>query len=394
MQKKLLGTSAIALVAMTAMPTDAAEWDIRIGGYYNAMVAYAATDVDVARGVTTVTGTLGAPVTTFTPTGNFDFDGVDVSTVAEIFFLPTIELDNGIRIGANIQLEGETSDDQIDESYVFVNGSFGEVLIGSENSAGYKMTYIAPNAAIIDFSSPSTGDYIAWSGAAGVDSVSRGTLGTTLLEVGLNNDAKRITYFTPRFAGFQLGLSYAHDGNQDNFGPTDIGSGSGNLAHIFDVGANYVQSFGDFDIAASARYGIGQANLGPGVPDTPTVYGFGLNLGYAGFTIGGSFAESNEHNGGIDDGIAYDIGASYATGAWTFSLTWFHGENGEPGGVSQEQNTYGGGVDYQLAEGVRLNLFAAYVDLDNPVTAPNLAGTPVPDDRSGFVIGTGIGLSF
>ena len=40
------------------------------------------------------------------PTGDFDFDGVDVSTNTEIFFLPSITLDNGIKIGANIQLEG------------------------------------------------------------------------------------------------------------------------------------------------------------------------------------------------------------------------------------------------------------------------------------------------
>lgn len=363
MKKVLLGTSAIALAGVVAAPANAADWDVRVGGYYNAMVAYATTD---GPGI-----------------GTADFDGVDVSTNAEIFFLPSITLDNGIKIGANIQLEGETSGDQIDESYVQIKGSFGEVLIGSENSAGYKMTYAAPNAAIITFNSPSTGDYIAWS--AGADSVFRGTLGTTFLEVGGNNDAKRITYFTPRFAGFQLGASYAHDANQDNFGPTDISAGSGNLAHIFDVGANYVQSFGDFDVALSTRWGTGDANTGA-ANDNPTVLSFGANLGYAGFTIGGSWAESNEHNNGVDDGIAYDAGVSYATGPWTASFTYFHGENGEPGGTTDEQDTFGAAVDYKLAKGVRLNLFGAYVDYD--------AGAGPTSDRDGWVLGTGVGLSF
>ncbi len=365
MKKILLSTSAIAVAGAMAAPASAAEWDVRVGGYYNAMVAYAATD---GNGI-----------------GTADFDGVDVSTNTEIFFLPSITLDNGIKIGANIQLEGETNGDQIDESYVQIKGSFGEILIGSENSAGYKMTYGAPNAAIISLNSPSTGDYIAWTGATGVDSVFRGTLGTTFLEVGGNNDAKRITYFTPRFAGFQLGVSYAHDGLQDNFGPTNIAGGTGTLGHIFDVGANYVQTFGDFNVALSARYGVGQANLAAG-PDTPTVYAFGVNLGYAGFTIGGSFAESNEHAAGVDDGRAYDVGVSYATGPWTFSLTYFHGENGEPGGATMEQDTFGAAVDYKLAKGVRLNLFAAYVDYDS-AAGPG-------SDVDGWVIGTGIGLSF
>ncbi|MEM7188203.1 MAG: porin [Pseudomonadota bacterium] len=359
MKKVLLSTSAIALAGAVAMPASAAEWDVRVGGYYNAMVAYATTDL---------------------PAGDTrDFDGVDVSTNTEIFFLPKITLDNGIQIGANIQLEGETSGDTIDESYVQIKGSFGELNIGSENSAGYKMTYAAPNAAIISLNSPSTGDYIAWTG--GVDSVFRGTLGTTYLEVQGNNDAKRITYYTPRMAGFQLGLSYAHDAAQDNFGPTDT---SAALGDIFDVGANYVNTLGGIDIAVSARYGIGN-NQAVATNDTPTVWSVGANLGFGGFTIGGSFAESNEHNAGVDDGTAYDIGVSYATGPWTFSATYFHGENGEAGGLQDEQDTFGLGINYQLAKGVRLNGFGAYVDAD---------GAAAANDISGFVVGTGIGLSF
>ena len=370
MKKALLGTSAIALAGVMAAPASAAEWDVRVGGYYNAMVAYADTN------------NAGAGV---------DFDGVDVSTNTEIFFLPSITLDNGIKIGANIQLEGETNGDQIDESFVYIDGAFGRVQIGSENSAGYTMHYAAPNAAIISLNSPSTGDYIAWSG--GHDSVFRGTLGTTYLEVGRNNDAKRITYFTPRFSGFQLGLSYAHDAFQDNFGPTNTGPASGNLGDIFDVGVNYVNSFGAFNVAASARWGIGQGNIAGGTTDTPTVLGFGLNLGYAGFTIGGSWAESNEHTNGTNDGTAYDVGVSYATGPWTFSFTYFHGENSDytaaVGGAFvgvDEQDTFGAAANYQLAKGVRLNLFGAYVDLD--------AAQGPAADRDGWVIGTGIGLSF
>ena len=86
MNKLFLSASVLAL-GMTA--AEAAKWDVRVGGYFNAMVAYAQTDL--------------APVFDI----GQDFDGVDVSTNTEIFFLPSIVLDNGIKIGANIQLEGE-----------------------------------------------------------------------------------------------------------------------------------------------------------------------------------------------------------------------------------------------------------------------------------------------
>ena len=53
-----------------------------------------------------------------TGVAGWGFDGLDVSTNTGILFLPSITLDNAIRIGANIQLEGETDGDQIDESDV------------------------------------------------------------------------------------------------------------------------------------------------------------------------------------------------------------------------------------------------------------------------------------
>ena len=65
-----------------------------------------------------------------------DFNGIDSKQDVEIWFLPSITLDNGIKIGANIQLEGNTGGDQIDESFLFIKGSFGEVLLGPENAAG------------------------------------------------------------------------------------------------------------------------------------------------------------------------------------------------------------------------------------------------------------------
>ena len=131
----------------------------------------------------------------------------------------------------------------------------------------------------------------------------------------------------------------------------------------------------------SARWGI--ATIEPAAANQagqdPTVLGFGANVGFGGFTIGGSWAEQND--AGQLDGTAYDIGAKYSTGPWSFSLTYFHGEN-----TQGEQDTFGAGINYQLAKGVRLNGFGAYVDYQ--------AEPGTTSDADGFVIGTGIGLSF
>ena len=94
---------------------NAAEWDVRVGGYYNGMVAYATTKLS---------GTAGERRVFLRQIS--DFEGVDVSTNAEIFFLPSITLDNGIKIGASIQLEGEHDVDQINESYAYAKARSAE----------------------------------------------------------------------------------------------------------------------------------------------------------------------------------------------------------------------------------------------------------------------------
>lgn len=374
MKKVLLGTSAIALASVYSQ-ANAAEWDVEVGGFMTQFVAFASSDVDTVAGE--------------------DFDGVDSKQDAEIIFTPSITLDNGIKIGVNVQLEANTdTGDQIDESFLQIKGSFGEILLGSENSAGYKMTVTAPSVAAIGVNSGSATAFIPFSGtAAGAnvgDDTFRGTLYATVIENGRNNDAQRITYFTPRFAGFQLGASYARDGAQDNNAQQDLTGVA--LANIVDFGANYTNSFGGIDIAASGRYGIAFGDAA----NNPQIWSAGLNIGFAGFTLGGSFAEQN--NAGTDDGTAFDVGVSYETGPWSFSFTYFRGENvdDEPGqvgvlGADETLQQFVVGANYALAKGVDLNAFGAYLDFDEDVGD---FGGVSDDDIDGFVIGTAIAVSF
>ena len=78
-------------------------------------------------------------------------DGVDPKFDGEIHFEPKITLDNGLTIGANVQLEAgpDALTDTIDEAFVFLRGSFGEVIIGDRNSAGYEMTKFAPDVGFL-----------------------------------------------------------------------------------------------------------------------------------------------------------------------------------------------------------------------------------------------------
>jgi len=366
MKKILMGTSALAVAGAFAGQANAATWDLDWGGYYEAGIAYASSDYGSGY-------------------GDPDYDGVDVITDSEIIFTPSITLDNGLTFGVDIQLEGSSAPtDRIDESYAFVKGSFGQILIGSENSAGYKMMYGAPDVTWIGVNSSSGSSLVPLSQT---NDVFRGTGGSSFIEVGRNNDAERITYFTPRFSGFQLGVSYARDGLEGNGARDDVDA-AGTLHDIFDIGANYVNSFGAFDVALAGRYGVGSRAQSD---DDPTVYAFGLNLGYAGFKIGGSYAKSEDD--GANDGRFFDLGVSYETGPWGVSFTYSNGENdssdvffGDAPGDESELEQYLAGVTYKLGPGVKVGAWAGYIDLDAPNGSVN--------DLDGFHIGTGFKLNF
>jgi predicted porin len=379
MKNTLLTTTAIAVTgfagAANAVDVTAGALTMGIGGYFTNTIAYASVDTNPG-------GFLGAGA---------DFDGIDIHTNAEIHFKPSLTLDNGITIGADVQLEAgsNTNGDQIDESYMFIKGDFGQVLIGSENSAGYKMTVAAPDVSHLFAQSSSLTGYVPYSGFARGADFFRGTLGATYIENNRNNDANRITYFSPRFSGLQLGVSYAADSGQVN------GAVNRNTAvtDIIDIGANYSGSFGGVDINASARYGTATGNPTAAVTTDPEIWGGGLSLGFSGFTIGGSYAEQD--GTALRDGRSYDVGLGYSNGPWAYSLTYFNGENidndaGVPLGSKEQLETIMLAARYTVSPNFKVGAFVANTEFTEDA---DLAGLSF-NDVEGTVVGVSAQFTF
>ncbi len=371
MKKLLWGTTVLVGAAALTTGAQAAEWNVRVGGYTYQYFGYA--DVDTGAG--------GA----FSGNG---FSGADVKSDTEIWFLPKITLDNGVEFGANVQLEGNSTGDTIDESFAFIEGSFGHIDIGSENSAGYKMSYGAPNVHNFDVSS---GDMTYFSPVmAAQGGQFRGALQTTYLENARNNDTERLTYYTPRIAGFQVGASYARDGRQDD--GTQVND-KAELSDIIDLGANYVQSFGDISVALAGRYGT--ADL-PSTGRSAQVYGASGQISYAGFTLGGGYAEQtgtsnritgNGNSSGDVDGQAWEVGLTYKTGPWGFAISTFQGDNDDR---NQEREVYQVGASYAVGPGVAALVAAGFSNYEDAGTF----GTNIAADEDVYYLVTGIELKF
>ncbi|MGH6753368.1 MAG: porin, partial [Bradyrhizobium sp.] len=131
-KRTLLATTAIAAVGFASGDASAAQGvKLGIGGYYAAAA-----------------GILFSQDTGNGDPGQHTRDVVFRQDV-EIHFQGETTLDNGLTVGAKIELEGQQSDDQIDEVWAYFKGGWGEVRFGDEDDVTEIMQYLIPSASNI-----------------------------------------------------------------------------------------------------------------------------------------------------------------------------------------------------------------------------------------------------
>ncbi|WP_412777727.1 porin [Thalassospira lucentensis] len=267
---------------------------------------------------------------------------------SEIYFRGKTTLDNGIEIGAVVELEAETSSDQVDEQYIFVNGGFGRFEIGKNDSAADAMGVTAPSVGPVGVND---GDMTAWvSGVSLIDTVPS------------SGDQNRVTYYTPVLGGFRAGFSYADqsetNGSFDkevttNSDGDDVVGGlhsdsAGDGMNIVSVGLEYSADFDAFSLGLSAE----GENEGEG-----NWYGVGANVGFGNFTVGSSWGHTEDDYGVSEDAAAgnggdvdaYDFGVSYAMDAASISLGYAYQDDETNDTETQAVDL---GLAYTLGAGV------------------------------------------
>ncbi len=352
----LLGTTA--LVAGGVVAADVAEaadpLRLEVRGYRNEAFGVVAVESDVT---------------------DENFNNTNFRSDGEIHFRGSTTLDNGIQIGVRVELEAVTNGDQIDENYVFVEGGFGRLNLGSDDPAPYIQAVVAP-AVGAPINSGWLSDFIPQP-----QGFQTGAFSTTP-EISI--DDNMITYFSPRFAGFQLGLSYIPDvaNSNNNRGAFGDGEGTNSTArddqrnHGFATGINYTNSFNGIDISAAGGYQIigtpddnRDFDSGTNQNDLQTVsaYNGGLNVGFGGFTFGGSVGGFNIDSEGANHGYHWDVGLAYETGPWGVSGTFIMGEREGNTDDKDEDESMGAAlaVSYVLGPGIKTSFTGMWADYDS-----------------------------
>lgn len=390
--KKLLGTTALVAAAFATAPAMAADKiNIKVGGYFVGGIA-TAFDSDEGEGISRTTG-LPVPLAA----------GVDQRTVrfareSEVHFKGSTTLDNGVEIGVKFELEtGEgrpNAVDVVDEAYLWVSGAFGEFQFGAQDGVGDQMPIVAPSPFLETFANDTDLDplpslFTDGSALAGQNTMTPNSGGIINTVLDFSGDDEKIIYFTPRLAGFQIGLSYTPEPTElsGDESTSDAFSGNNAWENVFEAGITWEYAFNGVDLGASFVYLTADGTL----VNTPDVedWAVGASVGFAGFTIGGAYAEKET------DGIAavntgsileetdhWNVGATYGTGPWTFGVEYAEAQRDEVGGTAAVGSLLvngvatGGGIDetdlraivtgvaYSLGGGANVTLGYKYAEDD------------------------------
>lgn len=389
MKKVLMGTTALVAAGMMAGAAQAQDEmmeepiSLSVGGYYRAAIG----NVSGSDGP-------GQP--------EADRHSTGIAQDSEITFSGSTTLDNGLTAGVNVQMEvvdggrlggggrvllpgaGATPSGAVDEVWLFFRDDFGQLRLGSVESARQEMTNFAPNGAYnFGVNSPfftfATGSWLA------------------TYDDGLGNeDAAKLVYFSPTFNGFRLGLSWAPDDNDGGQQYGNNSSGDSNTAppqyqNQIAIGMEFSQAFMEgSNIRVAGGYETYEAEAPAATPCAdsagtncePSSLHLGATVSFDQISVGGGYLKVEQGNN--QDRTVYDLGVRWSEGPMAGGLLWGQSSASNATGPDTEISRYAVNGTYVLGPGIDLQ---AQIDFgENDGAGATNAG----NDWTQFMLGTAI----
>jgi hypothetical protein len=368
MKKILLGSTALVAVGLLAGPALASDpLKVTVGG--SVVTGFYVIDADNV-GVTSYQDTKVAVVAR----------NIDIIAEGTLDNGMTAGVDAKLMLGSDFSNATTTANGNgfatFRQLFAYLEGGFGRFEMGGTDGAAYKMHYTSPW-------------FVPGNGVDSPNIYNAASSGVRLSTFSLlATDSNKVSYFTPRLAGFQLGVSYTPDTGTSITGRNVRANGLGVLAKtavatsdVFEVAANYAGTFGGVDLGVDGFYTSADAAAANVDPEE---YGFGANIGYAGFTLGGAYYASSDVAGNFTSATGagstvWTAGLAYATGPWTVGVAYLNADDDLAGSqASNESWQVGGG--YSLGSGVDLGLDLQMNTYDTP------AGVSYDSKSAGLVL--------
>ena len=372
MKKQLLGSTIIVAAGLlAAAPVVAAEAPtVSFSGYTRVELSFSDQDLDAGR-------ERGYHIETDENYLNWNAKGT---------------ADNGMTYAATAKMEFNKGGSLgADEAYLSFGGEWGSVVMGDDDGAddimmvgGYSLLtagfgYDGGYGSQVNFSSKGSGAHAFAS------------------LTGDTGDATKVSYFTPRWNGLQLGASWTPDsGHTFDAGIGNSPDNDGSLENAVGLGVNYNQKHGEVGVKFGATIGIGSYENTGDVASTKedvSAFSIGGNLSYTGVSFGAGYGNNGESgcamaNSLCDAGEWWDVSAQYKFGSTTVASGYFN-STGNPGGAvaDTEIGVWTLGVSHNLAAAPGLRVYGEVTNY-----SIDREGT-VNDNEANYVM-IGTNLSF
>ncbi len=341
-KKTLALTTALSAVALLAANAAVAaeKPKLKIGGYQDTFFGIG----DMTAGTTSS----GTPIFT---SGGVTGGQATMLAYGELKFEASGTTDSGMKYGAYFELSMDDGARNVkdtsgagnpsgkygaDEANVWMSGSWGKLELGNQDGAADKM---AVSGTKVDMLGGNIlGAFFMTNGTAGVR-------GTDYTNVGEGADNTKITYYSPRMSGFQVGLSYAPRANAQGTQPAQAGDArdSGN----YEAGVTYAGKAGGakFQIAAVATSFKEQAD------QTGYGQGIGGQVEMNNITVAAGYAQNKNWRAADSDQDSWNAGIGYNGGKWQVAAYYLE-VNGETSTQKSEFREFSLQAGYNFGGGL------------------------------------------
>lgn len=386
MKKVLLAGTALVGAALIASPAQA-ELKLGLGGHFSGYAVYVDQDNDTG------------------------FDSFAFRRNTEIHFTGETTLDNGLTVGVHVEQEIENTNVN-NESYAYFSGQWGRVNFGNEDGAAYLLQVASPSAdsnvdglrstinairvpgnAVLAGTVALAGNDLAGAGASFALDYQHADFGNAPSDSGKNASVDRLTYLTPKFNGFQAGVSYAP---RAELATGILSTPQGAFEDLWEIAARWDGQFEGVGISFGAGYSHADDDTGLG-SDIKT-WNLGLNLAWNQFSFGANYLDSDFGT----DSRTWNVGAGWDNGPYHLGITYLNGKIDNAGLTYQDgaldplqtndakswRVAVGGG--YTFGPGMSFRGSIAFGELDFGSVSDGVTRVGAKEDFTQVTIGTDI----